>query len=67
MDGFSKDDMQNTIAKYNWKSPVTGNDLSEPIAFNLMFPTSIGPAGNLKGYGSFCSKLGKRKVCTKVV
>jgi glycyl-tRNA synthetase len=43
------EDMQNTIVKYNIKSPLTGNDLSEPIEFNLMFSTSIGPAGLIKG------------------
>ena len=32
------------------KSPETGNDLSEPYEFNLMFPTPIGPGGYLQGY-----------------
>jgi glycyl-tRNA synthetase len=32
------------------KSPETGNDLSPPIPFNLMFPTFIGPTGLAKGY-----------------
>ncbi|VDN36064.1 unnamed protein product [Gongylonema pulchrum] len=36
--------------KYNIKSPITGNDLSEPVAFNLMFPTVIGPTGDFKAY-----------------
>jgi glycyl-tRNA synthetase len=42
-------EMQKTIEQYKMKSPVTNNDLSEPIAFNLMFATSIGPTGQLKG------------------
>lgn len=42
--------MENTIKKYQMKSPITGNELTEPIAFNLMFPTYIGPSGAIKGY-----------------
>ena len=38
------------ISKYKFKSPITGNDLSEPVAFNLMFPTQIGPTGDFKAY-----------------
>lgn len=49
IDGMSKDDMGETLRKYNMKSPVTNNDLSDPIDFNLMFATSIGPTGQLKG------------------
>jgi len=50
IDGFSKEDMAATLHKYDMKSPLTGNDLSDPMEFNLMFSTSIGPSGNLKGY-----------------
>lgn len=35
---------------YNVKSPTTGNDLSPPVPFNLMFKTFIGPGGNMPGY-----------------
>ncbi|CAB4385133.1 uncharacterized protein OCT59_005334 [Rhizophagus irregularis] len=38
------------IRKYNIKSPETGNDLTEPEEFNLMFESSIGPTGHQKGY-----------------
>ena len=31
-------------------APTTGNTLSEPFPFNLMFSTSIGPAGNMPGF-----------------
>jgi len=41
--------MASTLQQYNMKSPLTGNELSEPMEFNLMFSTSIGPGGNLKG------------------
>lgn len=33
------------------KSPTTNNDLTDAMEFNLMFPTSIGPTGALKGWG----------------
>jgi len=46
--------MASTILKYNMKSPLTGNDLTEPMEFNLMFSTSIGPGGNLKGSVCVC-------------
>ena len=36
------------IKKYDMKSP-NNHDLSEPMDFNLMFPTAIGPTGALKG------------------
>lgn len=42
--------MSQIMKKYNMKSPITGNDLSEPIEFNLMFATQIGPSGLIKGY-----------------
>jgi len=50
IDGMSKDDMGATLTEFNMKSPVSGNDLSEPIDFNLMFATSIGPTGHLKAF-----------------
>ena len=38
------------IQKYGCKAPDTGNDISPPFAFNLMFKTSIGPRGDMVGY-----------------
>lgn len=35
---------------YDIKSPKTGNALTEPEEFNLMFQSSIGPTGQQKGY-----------------
>lgn len=49
IDGMSKEDMGKMIVKYNMKSPLTNNDLSEPMEFNLMFSTAIGPTGHIKG------------------
>ena len=46
---MKSEEMQKVIEQYKMKSPVTNNDLSEPVAFNLMFATFIGPTGQLKG------------------
>ncbi|KAF5308768.1 hypothetical protein FQR65_LT06000 [Abscondita terminalis] len=50
LDGMNKDEMHNVMKKFNMKSPLTGNDLTEPIEFNLMFGTQIGPSGLIKGF-----------------
>lgn len=38
------------LIKYGAKAPETGNDISAPFPFNLMFKTSIGPKGDTVGY-----------------
>ncbi|XP_053373501.1 glycine--tRNA ligase-like isoform X1 [Mercenaria mercenaria] len=50
IDNMNQEEMGKTLKQFNMKSPVTGNDISEPMEFNLMFATSIGPTGTLKGY-----------------
>ncbi|CAH2281929.1 glycine--tRNA ligase [Pelobates cultripes] len=50
MDNYSQQDLTDLFVKYNVKSPITLNDLSPPVSFNLMFQTSIGPGGNMVGY-----------------
>ncbi|XP_037068303.1 LOW QUALITY PROTEIN: glycine--tRNA ligase-like [Pollicipes pollicipes] len=50
LDGMGKDDMNAVMRKYDMKSPITGNELSDAMEFNLMFSTSIGPTGLLKGF-----------------
>lgn len=50
IDGYSGEEMGELLVKYNIGNPVTGEKLNPPKAFNLMFETAIGPAGNLKGY-----------------
>ncbi|KAG5457755.1 MAG: hypothetical protein BJ554DRAFT_2153 [Olpidium bornovanus] len=49
IDNFSGKDLGAIIGKHSIKNPDTGNSLSEPIEFNLMFESSIGPTGYLKG------------------
>lgn len=46
---MSKDEMHKKMLEENVTSPVTGNPLSEPVEFNLMFSTHIGPTGLVKG------------------
>jgi hypothetical protein len=38
------------LTHYGIKAPETGNDISDPFPFNLMFKTSIGPKGDVTGY-----------------
>ncbi|KAF7669289.1 hypothetical protein LDENG_00203290 [Lucifuga dentata] len=50
MDNYTQQELTDLFVNYNVKSPMTGNDLTPPISFNLMFQTSIGPGGNMPGY-----------------
>ncbi|GMT18898.1 hypothetical protein PFISCL1PPCAC_10195, partial [Pristionchus fissidentatus] len=50
IEGYDDKDMHEVITRFNMKSPITGNDLTEPLAFNLMFPTQIGPTGDFKAF-----------------
>lgn len=51
-DNYGMEELGTLLSKYNAKSPITGNDLSPPIPFNLMFQTSIGPSGMSPGWVS---------------
>lgn len=50
IDNYNGEELGLLISKYNIKNPVTGGDVLPPVAFNLMFQTSIGPSSNLAGY-----------------
>ncbi|XP_040208172.1 glycine--tRNA ligase [Rana temporaria] len=50
MDNYGQQELADLFVKYNVKSPITLNDLTPPVLFNLMFQTSIGPGGNMTGY-----------------
>ncbi|KAI9209444.1 uncharacterized protein BJ171DRAFT_487007 [Polychytrium aggregatum] len=50
LDNYSGPDLWKLINDLNMKAPETGNDLSEPVQFNLMFGTQIGPTGNNRGF-----------------
>jgi glycyl-tRNA synthetase len=50
LDELTPAELSEQLKKYECKAPETGNDISEPFPFNLMFATSIGPKGDVKGY-----------------
>ena len=41
----TQEEMGALVTKHDMKAPVTGNDLTPPCEFNLMFQISIGPTG----------------------
>lgn len=48
--GMKAAEMKKTIQELGVKSPDTGNDLTDPEPFNLMFGTPIGPTGYMQGF-----------------
>ncbi|KAL8777381.1 MAG: hypothetical protein Q9213_007882 [Squamulea squamosa] len=50
VDNYDGGELGLLITKYEIRNPTTGGNLEPPIAFNLMFQTSIGPSSNLAGY-----------------
>jgi len=50
LDELTAEELGVELKKYDCKSPETNNDVSDPFPFNLMFATSIGPRGDVKGF-----------------
>ncbi|KAF2029001.1 glycyl-tRNA synthetase [Setomelanomma holmii] len=50
IDNYGGEELGQLIEKYDIKNPATGGKLEPPVAFNLMFQTSIGPSSNMPGY-----------------
>lgn len=50
IDNFDGEGLADLINKHSIKSPESQNDLTKPVEFNLMFESSIGPTGQVKGY-----------------
>jgi len=50
IDNYDGPELGELITKYDIKNPTTGGPLNQPVAFNLMFETNIGPTGDNKGY-----------------
>ncbi|XP_038978151.1 glycine--tRNA ligase, mitochondrial 1-like [Phoenix dactylifera] len=50
LDDLSSEELGAKLKEYDIRSPDTGNHISDPYPFNLMFQTSIGPSGMLPGY-----------------
>lgn len=49
-DEMSPEELGGKLESYRVKAPDTGNDLTAPFPFNLMFATQIGPMGNNQGF-----------------
>lgn len=47
---FKKDQLAEQMAALGITAPATGNPLTPPFEFNLMFTTSIGPTGDKVGF-----------------
>merc|ERR1719433_1139042 len=50
LDNMGAAEYKEIMEEFKMKSPLTGNDLTDPIEFNLMFQTHIGPSGVVKGF-----------------
>jgi len=50
IDNYDGHELGELIAKYDIRNPRTDGQLLPPVAFNLMFQTSIGPSSNMPGY-----------------
>ncbi|KIY53138.1 glycyl-tRNA synthetase [Fistulina hepatica ATCC 64428] len=50
LDNYDGPQLGELCKKYAIKNPDTGNDVTEPVQFNLMFKSSIGPTGAYPGY-----------------
>ena len=50
VDDYSGEELGKIMKSYDVRSPETGNELSDPFPFNLMFATQIGPTGTQPGY-----------------
>ncbi|KAK3322506.1 hypothetical protein B0H66DRAFT_554559 [Apodospora peruviana] len=50
IDNYDGDQLGELIKKYDLKNPKSGLQPSPPVAFNLMFQTSIGPSSNVPSY-----------------
>ncbi|GFZ47268.1 AP-4-A synthetase, partial [Saitozyma sp. JCM 24511] len=50
IDDYTGPQLGEIMKKYKIVNPETNNDLTEPVEFNLMFESAIGPTGQIKGY-----------------
>jgi glycyl-tRNA synthetase len=50
IDNYGGAELGELIRKYEIRAPESDNEVSEPVEFNLMFDTQIGPTGQIKGY-----------------
>ncbi|KAA1080250.1 Glycine--tRNA ligase 1, mitochondrial [Puccinia graminis f. sp. tritici] len=50
IDNYTGAQLGELIREEKIRSPDTGNELTEPVEFNLMFESQIGPTGQFKAY-----------------
>ncbi|KAI8451973.1 glycyl-tRNA synthetase [Phakopsora pachyrhizi] len=50
IDNYTGPELGNLIREEKILAPDTGNELTEPVEFNLMFESQIGPTGQSKAY-----------------
>ncbi|KAF5391113.1 hypothetical protein D9757_003066 [Collybiopsis confluens] len=50
LDNFSGPELGELCRKFDVRNPDTGNEVTDPQEFNLMFASSIGPTGQHPGY-----------------
>jgi glycyl-tRNA synthetase len=50
LDNYQGEALGKLIRDLNICAPETGNPVTEPVLFNLMFDTQIGPTGQFKGF-----------------
>ena len=50
LDNYQGDALEKLIIDHEICAPDTGNPVTKPVLFNLMFDTQIGPTGQFKGF-----------------
>lgn len=50
LDNYSGPELGQLCKKFDIRNPDSGNEVSEPVQFNLMFASSIGPTGQHPGF-----------------
>jgi glycyl-tRNA synthetase len=49
-DGYTPEELGAILKEYKVTAPETGNPITQPFPFNLMFATEIGPTGKQRGF-----------------
>ena len=52
LDNYSGPELGQLMRDHKITNPDTDNEVTEPVQFNLMFASSIGPTGQHPGYVS---------------
>ncbi len=54
IDNYAGPELGQLMRKHKIVNPETGNEMTEPVEFNLMFESNIGPTGQIKGCVDYC-------------